>query len=56
MTLATPFGQLVDGTAVALNVACLEGLSPEQLAALPITYMDGARDCWDAPPAFTTHL
>lgn len=51
-----PFGQLVDGSAVALNVACLDGLPAEQLARLPITYMDGATDCWDAPPAVTDHL
>lgn len=51
-----PFGQTTDGQGVAINVACLEGLAPERLAALPVTYVDGAHDRWDAAPAVTSHL
>lgn len=49
-----PFGMTDDG--VALNVACLDGLAPDDLAALPVTYLDGARDCFDAPPSVTAYL
>ena len=51
-----PFGQLVDGSAVALNVVCLDGVAPEVLAELPIAFLDGAHDRWDTPPAVTAHL
>lgn len=51
-----PFGMMADGSGVAVNVACLEGLAPERLAALPVTYVDGAHDHWDAAPAVTSHL
>lgn len=51
-----PFGMTTDGQGVALNVACLDGLTPEQLAALPVKYADGAHDRWDATPAVTSYL
>jgi hypothetical protein len=51
-----PFGQTTDGQGVAVNVACLDDLSPERLAALPVRYVDGAHDRWDAAPAVTAHL
>jgi hypothetical protein len=51
-----PFGMAADGSGVAVNVACLEGLTPEQLAALPVQYLDGAHDRWDAAPPFTAYL
>ena len=51
-----PFGMAVDGSGVAVNVACLDGLAPERLAALPVKYVDGAHDRWDAAPDVTAHL
>lgn len=51
-----PFGMQADGSGIAVNVACLEGLTPGQLAELPITYVDGARDRWDAAPAVISYL
>jgi hypothetical protein len=51
-----PFGQTVDGQGVAINIACLDELTPERLAALTITYVDGASDRWDAAPTVTAHL
>jgi hypothetical protein len=37
------------GTMVGVNVGCLDGLDDEQLAALPITRIDGLHDRMDAP-------
>jgi hypothetical protein len=49
-----PFGAAGEG--VAISVSCLDGMTPEQLAALPVTYIDGAHDRWDAAPAVTGYL
>jgi hypothetical protein len=51
-----PFGQSADGKGVAINIACLDNVAPEQLATLPVRYVDGAHDRWDAAPAVTAHL
>ena len=46
----TPIGRMV-----GVNVGCLEGLSEEALARIPITYVDGMNDRGEAP-AFVAHL
>jgi hypothetical protein len=46
----TPIGRMY-----GVHVGCLDGLSEEQLAALPITYVDGLHDQQE-PPAVTRHL
>ena len=46
----TPIGRMV-----GVNVGCLEGLSEEALARIPITYVDGMNDRVEAPP-FVAHL
>ncbi|GIX23851.1 MAG: aldehyde-activating protein [Caldimonas sp.] len=51
-----PFGMASDGSGVAISVNCLDELTPERLAALPVTYVDGAHDRWDAAPAVTSYL
>lgn len=51
-----PFGMAADGSGVAVNVACLEGLAPERLAGLPVNYVDGAHDRWNSAPAVTSYL
>ena len=43
------------GTMIGVNVGCLEGLSEEALARIPITYVDGRDDKPDAP-RFVAHL
>lgn len=45
-----------DGAYVAVNVACLDGLSPAELAAVPIQYQDGRADNWWSAPAETSYL
>jgi hypothetical protein len=47
----TPIGKMY-----GVNVACLEGVSDEDLSKVPITYVDGLNDRWQSAPAFFTHL
>ncbi|TXH83479.1 MAG: GFA family protein, partial [Pseudoxanthomonas sp.] len=39
-----------------VNLGCLEDVTPEELEAAPITYVDGAHDRWDHAPAITRYL
>lgn len=52
------FGQVPgpQGMGYAINVACLDDVSPEDFAAIPVSYADGINDRWDAAPAVTAHL
>lgn len=54
-----PFGR-VDmgghGSFVAVNVACLDQLTPEDLAALPVAYENGRENDWDNPPPVIAYL
>ncbi len=47
----TPFGKIY-----GVNVMCLEDASDEELATVPITYVDGLNDRWQSTPAFFRHL
>lgn len=55
-----PFGQghleALGGIFYAVNVACLDGAAPEELAAGRIDYQDGRDNAWDRAPAETRHL
>lgn len=44
------------GDFYAVNLACLDDVTAEELAAVPITYLDGRNDRWDTPPAQTGYL
>lgn len=46
----TPIGDMV-----GVNIGCLEGVSEETLAAIPVVHVDGLHDRMEAPE-FTTHL
>ena len=54
-----PFGQGYHesiGPFVAVNVACLDDATPEELAAAPIKYEDGRNNKWESAPAVTRYL
>ena len=44
------------GTMYGVNLGCLEDVSEEELAQVPITYVDGRDDRWQDAPAFVSHL
>lgn len=46
----------IGGAYVSVAVMALDGLSPEELAALPIQYMDGRHENWFNPPAVTSYM
>ena len=47
----TPIGKMY-----GVNVMCLDDVSDEELARVPITYIDGLNDNWPHPPKFFSHL
>jgi len=47
----TPVGKMI-----GVNLMCLDDVSDEELAAAPITYVDGRHDRWDSAPAVFSHL
>jgi hypothetical protein len=49
-------GERMQGEYYAVNVACLDDATPEQLAAVPVRYEDGRNDRWDREPPVTGHL
>jgi hypothetical protein len=55
-----PFGQgnmeALGGIFYAVNVACLDGAAPEEMASGPIVYQDGKNNAWDKAPSETRHL
>jgi hypothetical protein len=44
------------GEFVAVAVACLDDVLPEELIAAPVWYLDGRNDEWNVPPSETRHL
>jgi hypothetical protein len=46
----------IGGAYVAISVACLDDVSSEVLAKLPIKYMDGRHDNWFEQPKVTSYL
>jgi len=54
-----PFGigtQTPIGRMYGVNLGCLEGVSEQTLAAVPIVYVDGRNDRWQSAPEYTGHL
>ena len=43
------------GAIYGVNVGCLEGIAEEELSKIPITYVDGMNDRFEAPEFFA-HL
>jgi hypothetical protein len=49
-----PFGKGASkrwGAYVAVSVHCLDDANDEELAAAPVTWLDGRNDNWSTPPA-----
>src|SRR5690348_4982710 len=46
----------IGGAFVSINIACLDGVSDDELASLPITYANGRDNDWMHAPAVTRHL
>jgi hypothetical protein len=44
------------GPFFAVNVACLDGVSDEELASIPVRVADGRNDDWNSPPAVVSYL
>ncbi len=50
------FLEQMGGWFYALNIAVLDGLSPQDFASVPITYENGIQDKQMEPPAVTSYL
>ncbi|RZJ16820.1 MAG: GFA family protein [Brevundimonas sp.] len=44
------------GDFVAVNIACLDDVPPEELGRVPISYEDGLNDAWDRTPTVIRYL
>ena len=44
------------GEFYGVNVACLDGVTDEELVAAPVSYEDGRNNRWESAPAETRHL
>jgi hypothetical protein len=57
---ARPFGRgyldEIGGAFCSINIACLDNLSDEEFAGIPVHYSDGRNNNWQSPPAVTSHL
>jgi hypothetical protein len=47
----TPIGRMV-----GVNLGCLEDVSDEELSRVPVTWVDGLHERWQAAPEFFSHL
>jgi hypothetical protein len=47
---------VLGGDYVTINVSCLDDLDPAELAAAPVTYLDGRHNSWFSTPAEIRHL
>jgi hypothetical protein len=44
------------GVFYGVNIACLDDLTPEQLAALPVVHEDGRENRWEGGPKESSYL
>jgi hypothetical protein len=46
----------IGGAYVAVYLGCLDDITPDELANVPVKYFDGRHDNWWNPPAITSYL
>ena len=46
----------IGGAYYSVSIACLDDLTPAEMAALPVQHMDGAGNNWWNPPEVTAHM
>jgi hypothetical protein len=55
-----PFGrgyvEEAGGAFCTINLACLDGVNPAELAEIPVRYSDGLNNNWQNEPAITSYL
>ena len=49
-------GESLHGEFYAINVACLDDATTDELVKAPVRYEDGRHDRWESTPAETRHL
>jgi hypothetical protein len=55
-TFTKGYVEEIGGHYVSISIPVLEGISPQELAALKIQYMDGLHNNWFHPPEVTSYL
>lgn len=55
-SFGTGYPEVIGGDYVSINLACLDGIDPTELAEAPVRYANGREDKWGEPPAETRHL
>ncbi len=55
-TFGTGAHEALGGAFYAVNVACLDDLSPDELAALPVRYENGRENRWEEAPRESRYL
>ncbi|MGO7410867.1 GFA family protein, partial [Rhizobium ruizarguesonis] len=53
---AASTAEAIGGAYVSINIACLDDINPEELAALPVSYADGRHDAWWNEPVVTSYI
>lgn len=55
-----PFGrghlEVLGGDYISINIACLDDVDLDELAAIPVRYFDGRNNNWEGEPSHTRHL
>ena len=46
----------IGGAYYSVSIASIDDLTPAEMAALPVQYMDGAGNNWWNPPEVTAHM
>lgn len=55
-TFGDGYVEQIGGAFVSINIASLDDITPEELAALTVNYANGRDNAWWNPPAVTSYL